>query len=221
MTVAIFVKDFCFRNSEMSAIALSIDFDLVLNNQIAIVKGSTTMLYIKGGSGSTYYGYNNKYLDIARTINEKYGLTVAVSLNKLFSKLDLKDELQSVFKAMNTHYQVLFAGVSSGAVAAIEQAPEIYDLQRFLLINPPFTISLPKIKRSLEAKKDATFNFVFGSNDPTYRFLPLLDNVKSQSPINLKIVEGADHNFKGMQNEFKSLFVKFVEDNSKYQNNTI
>lgn len=179
------------------------------------------MLFIKGGSGSTCYGYNNKYLDIARTINEKYGLTVAVSLNKLFSKFDLKDELQSVFKAMNTNYQVLFAGVSSGAVAAIEQAPEIYDLQRFLLINPPFTISLPKIKRSLEAKKDATFNFVFGSNDPTYRFLPLLDNVKYQSPINLKIVEGADHNFKGMENEFKSLFVKFVEDNSKYQNNTI
>lgn len=199
----------------MSAIALSIDFDLVLNNQIAIVKVSTTMLFIKGGSGSTYYGYNNKYLDIARTINEKYGLTVAVSSNKLFSKIDLKAELQSVFKAMNTHYQVLFAGVSSGAIAAIEQSPDIYDLQKLLLINPPFTISLPKIKRSLEAKKDATFNFVFGSNDPSYRFLPLLENVKSQSSINLKIVEGADHNFKGMESEFKELFINFVENNLK------
>lgn len=112
---------------------------------------------------------------------------------------------------MNTHYQVLFAGVSSGAVAAIEQSPDIYDLQKLLLINPPFTISLPKVKKSLEAKKDATFNFVFGSNDPTYRFLPLFDNVKTQSSINLKIVDGADLNFKGMENEFKSLFVKFVE----------
>lgn len=194
----------------MAMINTFAEFDLILNNQIAIVKVSTTMLFIKGGSGSNYYGYNNKYLDIARTINEKYGLTVAVSSNKLFSKIDLKSELQSVFKAMNTHYLVLFAGVSSGAVAAIEQSPDIYDFQKLLLINPPFTISLPKIKRSLEAKKGASFNFVFGSNDPTYRFLPLLDNVKSQSPINLKIVEGADHNFKGMQNEFKSLFVKFV-----------
>lgn len=122
---------------------------------------------------------------------------------------------------MNTHHQFFFAGVSSGAVAAIEQSPDIYDLQKLLLINPSFTISLPKIKRSLDAKKDATFNFVLGSNDPTYRFLPLLDNIKSQSSINLKIVEGADHNFKNMENEFKSLFVKFVEDNSKYQNNTI
>lgn len=200
---------------------LSTDFAMIFNNQIAIVKGSTTMLFIKGGSGSTYYGYNNKYLDIARTINEKYGLTVAVSSNKLFSVIDLKAEFQSVFTAMNTHYQVLFAGVSSGAVAAIEQSPDIYDLQKLLLINPPFTISLPKVKKSLEAKKDATFNFVFGSNDPTYRFLPLFDNVKTQSSINLKIVEGADHNFKGMENEFKSLFVKFVEDNSKYQNITI
>lgn len=202
-------------------INLSTDFAMIFNNQIAIVKGSTTMLFIKGGSGSTYYGYNNKYLDIARTINEKYGLTVAVSSNKLFSVIDLKSEFQSVFTAMNTHYQVLFAGVSSGAVAAIEQSPDIYDLQKLLLINPPFTISLPKVKKSLEAKKDATFNFVFGSNDPTYRFLPLFDNVKTQSSINLKIVEGADHNFKGMENEFKSLFVKFVEDNSKYQNITI
>ena len=202
-------------------IDFSTDYNQHLDNQIAIIKGSTTMLFIKGGSGSTYYGYNNKYLDIARTINEKYGLTVAVSSNKLFSVIDLKAEFQSVFTAMNTHYQVLFAGVSSGAVVAIEQSPDIYDLQKLLLINPPFTISLPKVKKSLEAKKDATFNFVFGSNDPTYRFLPLLDNVKSQSTINLKIVEGADHNFKNMENEFKSLFVKFVEDNSKYQNNTI
>lgn len=116
---------------------------------------------------------------------------------------------------MNTHYQVLFAGVSSGAVVAIEQAPEIYELQKFLLINPPITISLPRIKRSLEAKKDATFDFVFGSNDPSYRFLPLLDNVKSLSSINLKIVEGADHNFKGMEREFKDLFINFVENNLK------
>lgn len=171
------------------------------------------MLFIKGGRGSTYYGYNNKYLDIARTINEKYGLTVAVSSNKLFSNIALKSELQSVFTALNTHYQILFAGVSSGAVAAIEQSPEIIDLQKLLLINPPFTISLPKIKRSLEAKKDATFDFVFGSNDPTYRFLPLLDNVKSQSSIHLKIVEGADHNLKGMESEFKELFINFVENN--------
>ena len=197
----------------MSKLTPSTDFDLILNNQIAIVKGSTTMLFIKGGSGSTYYGYNNKYLDIARTINQKYGLTVAVSSNKLFSKIDLKAELQSVFTALNTHYQVLFAGVSSGAVVAIEQSPDIYDLQKLLLINPPITISLPKIKRSLEAMKDATFNFVFGSNDPTYRFLPLLDNVKSQSLINLKMVEGADHNFKGMEKEFKDLFINFVENN--------
>lgn len=193
-------------------IDFSTDYNLHLNNQIAIVKGSTTMLFIKGGSGSTYYGYNNKYLDIARTINEKYGLTVAVSSNKLFSVIDLKAEFQSVFTALNNHYQVLFAGVSSGAVAAIEQSLDIYDLQKLLLINPPFTISLPKVKKSLEAKKDATFNFVFGSNDPTYRFLPLLDNVKSQSTINLKMVEGADHNFKGMEKEFKELFINFVEN---------
>ena len=79
------------------------DFDLLLYNQIVIVKGSTTMLFIKGGSGSTYHGYNNKYLDIARTINQKYGLTVAVSSNKLFSVIDLKEELQSVITALNTH----------------------------------------------------------------------------------------------------------------------
>ncbi len=71
-------------------IDFSTDYNLHLNNQIAIVKGSTTMLFIKGCSGSTYYGYNNKNLDIARTINQKYGLTVAVSSNKLFSKIDLK-----------------------------------------------------------------------------------------------------------------------------------
>ena len=50
-------------------------------------------------------------------------------------------------------------------------------------------------------------------NCHSFRFLPLLDNVKSQSSINLKIVEGADHNFKGMESEFKELFVNFVENN--------
>ena len=111
------------------------------------------MLFIKWGSGSPYYGYNNKYLDIARTINQKYGLTVAVSSNKLFSVIDLKAELQSVFTALNAHYQVLFAGVSSGAVAAIEQSPDIYALQKLLLINPPFTVSLPKVRNHLKQRK--------------------------------------------------------------------
>jgi len=43
------------------------------------------------------------------------------------------------------------------------------------------------------------------------RIYPLLDKVKSQSSLNLKIVEGADHNFKGMESEFKELFINFVE----------
>lgn len=87
---------------------------------------------------------------------------------------------------MNTHYQVLFAGVSSGAVVAIEQSPDIYDLQKLLLINPPITISLPKIKRSLEAKKDAFFNFVFGSNDPTHRFFFYLITLNLNQQLTLR-----------------------------------
>lgn len=52
-------------------------------------------------------------------------------------------------------------------------------------------------------------------NCHSFRSLPLLDNVKSQSSINLMIVERTDHNFKGMESEFKSLFVNFVENNLK------
>lgn len=120
------------------------DFDLVFNNQIAIVKGSSSMLFIKSGSSSTYYGYNNKYLDIAK----KYGITVAASSNKLFSKIDLQAELESVFTDLNIHHQVLFAGVSLGAVAAIEQSPDIYGLQKLLLYKSTYYNFTTKDKES-------------------------------------------------------------------------
>ena len=47
-----------------------------------IIKGSSNIiLFIKSGQDGSMYGYENKYLKIAKNINKKYGATVICSSN--------------------------------------------------------------------------------------------------------------------------------------------
>lgn len=61
------------------------DYDHVVGNQYGMIKGGPELLFIKTGRSGTIYGYENKYLEIAREVNKKYGCSVAVSANPVDS----------------------------------------------------------------------------------------------------------------------------------------
>ena len=79
-----------------------------------IIKGNSTVLFIKPGQNGTIYGYNNKYLKLARLVNSKYGCSIVCSSNNY----DGIDSLENAIKEINkyfTNYQIYYLGFSKGA----------------------------------------------------------------------------------------------------------
>ena len=57
--------------------------NIVRSNQIeyGILKGNKTLFYIKTGNGGNIYGYEEKYLTMAKQIHGSYGYSVMVASN--------------------------------------------------------------------------------------------------------------------------------------------
>lgn len=65
-----------------------------------IIKGNSTILFIKRGQNGTIYGYNNKYLKLARLVNSKNGCSIVCSSNNY----DGIDSLGSAIKVINKYF---------------------------------------------------------------------------------------------------------------------
>ena len=53
-------------------------FNKIIENQFGIVYGSDTVIFIKTGRGGDIYGYDNKYMNIAGMLHDRYGIAVPV-----------------------------------------------------------------------------------------------------------------------------------------------
>lgn len=108
------------------------------------------VLFVKVGRDGSVFGYQNKYLDMANHIAEKYGITVIVSSNPFCSykwKEPLDDAAEMLYQYFETQQidktrrRILYYGHSDGAsmIAIHGKKYEVFDA--FLLSNLP----LPKL----------------------------------------------------------------------------
>ena len=51
--------------------------------EYGIVEGNNTIVFIKAGQNGSLYGYQNKYIRMAKNVNKKYGCSVICSSNPL------------------------------------------------------------------------------------------------------------------------------------------
>ena len=49
--------------------------------EYGIIEGNNTIVFIKSGQNGSIYGYNNKYIKMAKRLNKKYKCTVICSSN--------------------------------------------------------------------------------------------------------------------------------------------
>lgn len=61
---------------------MNLEFDKEIkskfNNNVieyGIVNGDNTIVFIKAGQNGSLYGYNNKYIKMAKRLNSKYGIS--------------------------------------------------------------------------------------------------------------------------------------------------
>ena len=161
---------------------------------VGYMPGSNKVLFIKTGQGGSIYGYENKYLDLAFEVNEKYGLSVFVSATTIDTKESFLRDIQTVEDTLGTtDFEIYYLGVSKGGLIGIWHGCDDPRIVRMVSINAPLMINyhgktLPGIKKLGTDK----LTMVYGSLDPSYKYLPFVEKY-----TNIQIIKGADHNLRG------------------------
>lgn len=156
-------------------------------------------LLIKGGQGGSAYGYQNKYLNLANEIRNKYGITVVSCATSDEPNSDnrmnqIAEDIALLNETCKSLPKILFMGMSKGASLGCIEGRKISQISRLLLINPPLMINLPRICHAAKNFNGEMMTFVFGSEDPSVKETKLL---KLHERDNMKVitVPGQDHYF--------------------------
>ena len=156
-------------------------------------------LLIKGGQGGSAYGYQNKYLNLANEIRNKYGITVVNCATSDEPNSDnrmnqIAEDITLLNETCKSRPKILFMGMSKGAALGCIEGSKIPQISRLLLINPPLMINLPRICHAAKNFNGEMMTFVFGSEDPSIKESKLL---KLHERDNMKVitVPGQDHYF--------------------------
>jgi hypothetical protein len=166
--------------------------------------GNHKIVFIKAGAGGGIPGYQDKYLRMAHRVHERLGATVICSSN--YEKCISMDKKAIEWCARYLKLkdvELYFVGVSDGADQCItlsRNAPT----KKLLCINPSF-VSLDNLLDRLIIRSKVEKIFVYGTKDE--EGCELVPRLMERGIPNLEIrwVEGANHQFTGMVDEFVSL----------------
>lgn len=186
-------------------------FDEILNDQYGIIYGNKKLVYVKTGRGGNIYGHNNKYVELAHKLHKTYGCSVVISANPIDSECILSEEIDLLNFHLKDITDIVFVGISAGASIGAQQGYLNKKIKRMLLINGPIMINWPKTKRGIERFEGEFVEMIYGTKDPSYGYYEILNCINS-SKFRCKSIDGADHNFKGMENILTELIVNFVNE---------
>lgn len=176
-----------------------------------IIYGTDKMVVlIKTGQNGSIYGYNDKYLRMATDINKKHSCTVVVSSNPYDCTDSLEQALEVIFEEVSQDVEVYFMGMSNGAILGARFGHLHPEIKRMLLINGPLMINWPQTKKGLEKFNGEFATMVYGSLDPSYMYAEMVEFIDNPGKIKLVKCEGADHNFKNMDEYFQRLPEEFL-----------
>lgn len=179
----------------------------------AYIKGDKRVVVIKAGLGGNYSGYENKYLQISRILNEKYGVTVICISNPAEAGAEVRDTdvISTVLAELNIEGEELsFVGVSNGAFKGLELAANTLAIKHLLLVNMPLMVNYHKTLKYISTANATEITLACSERDPSYNYIPFLE-LKHFPNLKIVRVPGADHRFVGMLTEFIELVVGFFD----------
>jgi hypothetical protein len=162
------------------------NYPIEIASRVGIIPGNDTCVYIKTGKGGGIYGYEGKYIEIAKQIYETLGYTVCVSANPMGKSCILSDETAELNSRIVGIKEILYVGFSNGALVGAQQAYLIEAIQRMLLINGPLMFNWHKTKAGVEKFNGKEVVFVYGEHDPSYKYFDLLNIVNSSIEKNTR-----------------------------------
>lgn len=176
-----------------------------------IVEGDNTIVFVKAGQDGSVNGYKDKYIKMARRLNEKYGCSVICSSNPFDGNNPLDNAFEVIEEYANRFddYQVYYLGYSNGALIGAWFGNNYPKIKRFALVNGPLMYNYHKTKEQAIAFNGERLTFVYGSLDQSIDYVGLLKKVTSDK-VHLEVIEGMDHHFSQSMEEFLSLPEKYL-----------
>ena len=86
--------------------------------EYGIVEGNNTIVFIKVGQDGSLYGYHNKYIKMAKRLNQKYGCSVICSSNPFDGNNPLDNAMEVIedYAKKFDDYKIYYLGYSNGAL---------------------------------------------------------------------------------------------------------
>ena len=181
------------------------------DTEYGIIKGNSIVFYIKVGNGGSIYGYENKYLSIGLRANKQYGYTVIVASNpmNIYEKDNMEQDMTFINKFMDEIPIIYAFGFSNGGLMLSNESYKYDNIKRVLICNTPLMFNFHTIKEGVKLFNQESMTFVFGSNDQSYDYVPLIESIDN-SKVKVIKLEGVDHLFKGYLDEFIDLPFKYL-----------
>ncbi len=171
-----------------------------------IVRGNNTVLLTKAGQDGSYIGYQNKYLTIARRINEKYGCTVVCVSNPFDGKTNPLNQDMAVVSDVCPDFEnagIYYMGHSNGAVIGARWGYLYPQIKKMLLTNPPIYMNWSKFESGI-SKFNGEVTFCFTRFDPSIPHMGLLDKLENTQMKTIILPKGG-HNFEDALAEYIAL----------------
>ena len=181
-----------------------------MNNKVinyAVTIGNNTIVLIKTGFNGTVCGYENKYSNLAKKINDQYGYSVVVADNPYDGIDPIGDAIKEIEAKISKDFIIYYMGASLGASIGAWYGKDYPQIKRMLLINAPLNINIDKTISGLGELECEKITLVYGTLDPSYNYAK---GLKFNKPINVVIKDGIDHNFSQSMDEFMKLPFEYL-----------
>ena len=179
--------------------------------EYGIIEGNNTIVFIKSGQNGSIYGYNNKYIKMAKRLDKKYKCTVICSSNPF----DGNNPLDNAFTVIEKYtskfedYKVYYLGFSNGALIGAYFGINYPKIKRMLLVNMPLIYDINLIKNNLNNFNNEKVTIAYGSLDYSINLLENIKNIKSNR-LDIKVILNEDHYFSKDEEDFYSLPEKYL-----------
>lgn len=186
------------------------NYDYTLRNDhidYGVIRGDHKIAFLKTGLGSNPVGNEEKYLQIAHRLNQKYRCTVIVASNPNDGRSHVNSDQQIleryVLENLFPTPEFFFFGNSNGGIKGLELLNHGIPFRKMILVNMPLMINFHKTKQYVSTFPKTSIVAIYGERDASYPYTPFLDG-KFEN-VKVITIPNADHNFEGMLDTFIAL----------------
>lgn len=170
-----------------------------------IIYGNKKIVFLKvGAAGSTRI--KSQYTRMAQRIHNRLGATVICAANPEEAHIEKDEEaIRRVVAEMDlSDFEVYFIGASDGAYQNLSLAKRFPETVKLVGINTSL-IDVSGFVQKLSVLPDVYKLLIYGTKDAdSFEVIPVLSEM-TDDMLSLKFIEGADHSFTGMVDEFIAL----------------